>query len=775
MDAWNKKSIIDFIQRLLKIYFETRDVVHLSEYMRDDISWIGTGQGEFSNSFEESMRSLLKDKEEYSGCFEIKNTDLDITFLDDNVCVVYGNVYAIAQDSKIAPEHLRLTFVVENMDGTLKVTHLHSSHPDNNQGDGNYFVKQEDREDNKYLRQALHDRNRQLADLIENIPGGIHQCKDDEDITLISMSDAFLTMFGYTKEEIGTLFDNKFMNMIHPADRKGMLESMKEQLKHGIKMELEYRVLCKDREPIWVLDKGCLVKESSIGPCFYCLLIEIEQRKQQEEELRLSLERHQVIMDQATDIIFEWDIRKDTLTFSTNWFKKFGYTAIEQNISERIPGSTNIHPDDISAFVNIMKNTSVGVPYSETEFRIRNKQGNYIWCRIRATTQFTPDNRPIKAVGVIVDIDEEKKQKQLLLDQAQRDALTGLYNKAAVQALAEQKMQTKGLQFFQALMILDIDQFKAVNDTYGHLCGDSVLSDVSAVLKNHTRSSDIVGRIGGDEYLVYLPEVKDERSAKMKVEQLLEAIRMIIPDLGAAPITCSIGVTIEPRDAIDFYTLYKHADQALYHQKHKGRNGASFYDETQVYDYEESIFSAVNDSIVSDEHKVVDEGLAQYAFRTLYEAKDIGSTISRLLEIIGHSFDVSRVYIFESSQDRKYCSNTFEWCHEGVSKQIDKLQKIAYVDDLGDYLTNFNEEGMFYCEDIKNLHPDVYNILQPQGIRSMLQCAMLDEGEFVGYVGFDECRENRSWTARRVASFKLTADVLSSFVIKHRQKQKLQK
>ncbi|MEG0469591.1 MAG: nuclear transport factor 2 family protein, partial [Longicatena sp.] len=235
MDAWNKKSIIDFIQRLLKIYFETRDVVHLSEYMRDDISWIGTGQGEFSNSFEESMRSLLKDKEEYSGCFEIKNTDLDITFLDDNVCVVYGNVYAIAQDSKIAPEHLRLTFVVENMDGTLKVTHLHSSHPDNNQGDGNYFVKQEDREDNKYLRQALHDRNRQLADLIENIPGGIHQCKDDEDITLISMSDAFLTMFGYTKEEIGTLFDNKFMNMIHPADRKGMLESMKEQLKHGIK------------------------------------------------------------------------------------------------------------------------------------------------------------------------------------------------------------------------------------------------------------------------------------------------------------------------------------------------------------------------------------------------------------------------------------------------------------------------------------------------------------------------------------------------------------
>ncbi|MEG0367502.1 MAG: GAF domain-containing protein, partial [Coprobacillus sp.] len=184
-----------------------------------------------------------------------------------------------------------------------------------------------------------------------------------------------------------------------------------------------------------------------------------------------------------------------------------------------------------------------------------------------------------------------------------------------------------------------------------------------------------------------------------------------------------------------------------------------------------SSISAVGNTIVSDEGNVVDEWLAQYAFRTLYETKDTEATLNRLLEIIGRSFDVSRVYVFESSKDKTQCSNTFEWCAEGVSPQIDKLQNIAYIDELGDYLTNFDEHGLFYCHDIESLHPDVYAVLKPQSIYSLLQCAMLDEGEFVGYVGFDECRENRAWTERQIASFKLTANVISTFIIKLRQKQ----
>ena len=621
----------------------------------------------------------------------------------------------------------------------------------------------------------MHERR--LADLIQNIPGGVHQCANDPNMTLLSISDGFLSMFGYTKEEIKTQFDSKFINMVYPGDRAEMLKSTYAQLENGSDMELEYRVLCKTGQPVWVLDKGRRIDDGNGKEYFYCMLIDITKRKRQEEELRLSLERHKVILDQATDIIFEWDILQDTLSFSPNWEKRFGYKAINSNISGRIPLSQNIHPEDIPTFVKIMKDTAAGVSYSEAEFRICSITGTYYWSRIRVTTQYSADGRPIKAVGVIVDIDEEKKQKQKLMQQAHYDVLTGIYNKATINALVEQRMsethiEGSGLPDYHALMIIDVDYFKAVNDTYGHLSGDSVLSDVAAALKGSVRSGDLVGRIGGDEFLVYLPEVTEKTSVCNKAEQLMKALSYIRPETNAQPITCSIGVAVLSRKQNNFEVLYQAADSALYTQKSNGRNGFSLYEPQAEDSPTHQSHTAVGNSIVSDEGNVADEWLAQYVFRTLYDAKNTEAALERLLEIIGRSFDVSRVYIFESSKDKTQCSNTFEWCGEGVTAEIDNLQNISYIDELGNYLNNFNENGIFYCHDIACLHHDVYAVLKSQNICSILQCAMLDEGEFVGYVGFDECRGNREWTERQVASFKLTADVLSTFLLKLREKQK---
>lgn len=772
----NHEVIFTFVQKLIIQYFEKRDLGTLSHYMEERTSWIGTGEGEVSRNLTEAKSALSGDLSEYSDGFTVMDTNLELISLSDTIGIVYGTLNAIPLDKTLSDENMRLSIVLEQTKNGLKLVHMHFSHADSAQEQGTYFVKQAMRADNQSLRQELNIREHQLINLTKNIPGGAHQCAIDPNMTLLSMSDSFLSMFGYTRKEIQEIFDDKFINMVYPNDRGEMLKNTYEQIEKSSDFELEYRVLRKTGQPIWVLDKGRFFDDGNGSPCFYCLLIDITERKRQQEELRLSLERHQVIMDQAADIIFEWDILHDTLEFSSNWKKKFGYEAINKNISGRIPISQNIHGDDMPAFIKIMQDTAAGVSYSETEFRIRDNTGTYCWCRIRATTQYNSDGRPIKAVGVIVDIDSEKKQKQELLVQAQYDTLTGIYNKTTINALVEERMQNIGSSGNHALLIIDIDHFKAVNDTYGHLCGDSVLSDVSTALKGCTRSSDLVGRIGGDEFLVYLPEVTGESAVMQKSEQLLDAIASIRPEPGAATITCSIGAAVLPHGCVDYRDLYQYADKALYQQKNSGRKGVTLLG---IQDRDNSgamkmPASAVGNAIVSDEGNVVDEWLAQYAFRTLYEAQNIEGTLNRLLEIVGRSFDVSRAYIFESSEDGCYCSNTFEWCGEGVSPQINKLQNIAYVDELGDYLKNFNQHGIFYCHNIETLHPDVYGVLKPQGIRSMLQCAMLDEGKFVGYVGFDECRENRSWNQRQVAAFKLTADVLSTFVIKLRQKSKIQ-
>lgn len=777
MKNLNEQEALQFSKELISLYFEKRDMNTISHCMDERTSWIGTGEGELCVNLAQAAAALSAELDEYKGTFTLIDTSLYFVPCTELAGIVYGIIRAVPVDKTLSDENVRFSAVMHQTEDGIKLVHIHFSHADVAQEQGDYFVKKAVRVDNQSLRAELNIRERQLANLTKNIPGGAHQCANDSNLTLLSMSDGFLAMFGYTKEEIETQFDGKFINMVYPSDRAEMIRGIYTQLENGSNMELEYRVLTKFGQPIWVLDKGRLIDDGTGGTCFYCLLIDITQRKRQEEELRLSLERHKVIVDQATDIIFEWDILSDTLEFSPNWEKRFGYEAINEHISMSIPLSQNIHPDDMPAFVKIMRDTAAGIPYSETEFRISNMMGKYYWCRIRATTQYNADGRPIKAVGVIVDIDEEKKQKQELILQTQYDTLTGIYNKSTINALVEQRMSgnyvpVDGMPNYHALLIIDVDYFKAVNDNYGHLCGDSVLSDVAAALKGSVRSGDLVGRIGGDEFLVYLPEVADEASVYRKTEQIIQVLSCIRPETGAHSITCSIGVAVQLRSQNDYQLMYQMADSALYQRKNSGRDGFIVYEQEMGEPILTQPVTAVGNSIVSDEGNLTDEWLAQYVFRTLYEAKDTEEAIDRLLEIIGRSFDVSRAYIFESSEDGRCCSNTFEWCGDGIAPQIDILQNIAYVDELGDYIKNFDNNGVFYCYDIENLHPDVYEVLKPQGIRSMLQCAMLDEGEFVGYVGFDECRESKAWNERQIAAFKLTADVLSIFLMKLRTKQK---
>lgn len=774
MEKIKKQDALIFTNDLANIYFNERNMDALPLFMEEKTSWIGTGKDEICRDIWEAKAALQEDAKEYCGSFLITENQFEFIAISDNVCIVYGKLTAVPKEQTLAEENLRMSVVLEMKEEGLKLIHMHFSHADTMQEQGHYFVSQSARADNQSLRMALSATEKQLVNLTKNVPGGAHQCANDEELTLLSVSDGFLTMFGYTEEEIDSLFGGKYINMVFPEDREELFRSCHEQIKSGPTLELEYRVRCKNGKQMWVLDKGRLIDDGNGGECFYCLLIEITERKYEQEELRLSLERHKVIMDQATDVIFEWDIRNDTLNFSSNFRKRFGYEAINTKISNRIPVSEDIHPDDMKAFIKIMEDTAAGVPYSETEFRIKNMEGDYLWCRIRATTQFDSNGKAIKAVGVIVDIDAEKKQRQILIDQAQRDALTGLYNKTAVRVLAEQSMQEKKKFGVQALLIIDVDHFKAVNDTYGHLCGDLVLSDVAAAIRSSIRTTDLVGRIGGDEFLVYLPEVADEEAVHKKAKQLLEALEVITPIPGAAPITCSIGTAVFPHGSIDYYALYKCADQALYQKKSSGRKGVAFFGtKTERTDIPCGLSpSAVNSNIVSDESLVSDEGLGQYAFRTLYAATDIEVAINQLLEILGRSFDVSRAYIFESSEDRQCCSNTFEWCNQGISPQMEQLQNLDYGETLGNYLQNFDENGLFYCHDVENLHPSVCSVLKAQGIRSMIQCAMMDEGEFVGYVGFDECRENRTWSQRQVSSFKLSADVLTTFLIKMRHKRR---
>lgn len=778
-----EQEALEFIRRLQTLYFEQRDLSALLFAMNENISWIGTGAQELCRNLEDAKATLSLEAQECADRFTVAASHYDVIRLSEDVCVIYGTLTAKPEDVSLADVHNRMTAVCVRNQDEIKLAHLHMSTPDADQEDGSFYVKRNEAGQRETLRlraeknaRELHRRNSELEALTENIPGGVHQCECDDGMTFINMSNSFLALTGYSRREIQERFHNRFAEMIYPEDLVRVRTEIKEQLSHGDTLELEYRIVRSDGRQLWISDHSKCATLRDGSRCFYCMIIDITKQREEHEKLRLLLEQHQIIMDQTTDIIFEWDIRRDRLTFSSNWRKKFGYEPIREQISRKIPQSRNIHQEDMPAFLKIMGDTADGVPYSEAEFRIRDIWDNFTWSRIRATTQYDLHRQPVKAVGVICDIDVEKKQKQRLLEQAQRDSLTNLYNKTAVREFVERRIQEGGEGEYQALLMIDVDNFKHVNDTYGHLCGDSLLSDVARVLKSHFRADDIVGRIGGDEFLVYLSGIAGKKQVELKAAEVLNALRLLRPMKTAPPITCSIGIAVSLQKASGYFELYQCADMALYHIKAQGRNNFAVYDpkvckgQTPGSLSKSAIGAIDSEAMLSD---AVGQQLIQYTFQMLYDSIDVKTAVGHLLEIVGRAYDVSRVYIFESTEDGKRCNNTFEWCNTGVPSEMDHLQNIDYMEDLGDYMQNFNDNHIFYCRDISELHPDLYNILAPQGICSMLQCAIMDDGMFRGYVGFDECRESRSWTKEQVGSLTMIANVLSTFLLKERLKERL--
>ncbi len=600
--------------------------------------------------------------------------------------------------------------------------------------------------------------------------GAIYRCRNDQWFTLTEPSKGLQSLLGYSDKEIFVHFKDRLIDLICQEDRKAVRASVSEQLSRGRHVELEFRMCRKDGSFVWVLEKCHLTVGEDGREYLYGVLMDISHTKKAQEALHLTLERHQIIMNQTDDIIFEWDIVADTVSYSTKWETLFGYTPIKEHMMLQVPKASHIHPEDIPVFLEKVRTLQSKGGYQEAEVRIAKADSRYLWCRIRGTAQCDEEGKPVKVVGVIINIDGEKRANQDLKTKAERDALTKLLNKNAARCQIEDYLSSCQMHDYSALIIIDLDNFKQVNDCYGHMFGDAVLTQVAREIRRLFRSEDILARIGGDEFMVFIKNIPNRSLLGNRCARLVATVHdMFRTSLPGSALSCSVGAAIFPDHATAFQELFQRADQALYRAKGQGKNRYVCYNSRDCAVPAAQGDSTVRERIDSDERPgLADNSMVHYAFHRLYESGDVEDTVNDILAMIGRQMNVSRVYIFENSLDNKWCSNTFEWCNEGITEEKENLQNISYETDIPNYENNFDERGIFYCQDITLLPKHVYDIMEPQGIKSVLQCTIRDNGKFRGYVGFDECAINRLWTQEQIDMLSFLSEMLSVFLLKKR-------
>lgn len=226
---------------------------------------------------------------------------------------------------------------------------------------------------------------------------------------------------------------------------------------------------------------------------------------------------------------------------------------------------------------NVLDAYANGIESLTYDFMISDDGKKYYWMRITARIFEWEEDHSIRMFSYRQNIDAQKRQEKKLLTNLERDHLSSLYNKKATQDKIIQKLNQNPTQMY-AFFILDIDKFKLVNDRFGHAVGDKVIADFAHILKKQFHEKDIVGRIGGDEFVVFV-EAESYEWVETKAEQLVKALHhtYIQKDV-VCPVSTSIGVAIAPDAGSDFDTLYRNADKALYNIKNKGRDGFTIYE-----------------------------------------------------------------------------------------------------------------------------------------------------------------------------------------------------
>ena len=288
-------------------------------------------------------------------------------------------------------------------------------------------------------------------------------------------------------------------------------------------------------------------------------------------------QRLQVVLKAAHMCLFEADLKLGRYTCFANTEEIFGISAdallrqVQQ--SSQLPNCQYhqtvfgqfIHADDQEVAIAASHEIAEGCD-TAFQLRIRHTKGTYAWCKV-SVTPVLENGIPARAIGVISDIQCFRERAEKLAEEARIDNFTGLYHKLHFEKVAEAILQNHADQR-HAVILIDLDNFEEFNKIYGKLRGDGVLRTISSSLRHLFPKPDIVGRFGGDEFIILMQNLTDDQQLQQKLEQLLRC------DDSTMKVTKSIGFSIYPEDGAKFSDLLHQAELALHNSKQAKKSGA---------------------------------------------------------------------------------------------------------------------------------------------------------------------------------------------------------
>ena len=458
-----------------------------------------------------------------------------------------------------------------------------TTRPDPHAIEGGFFAPADGGSD---LTSQLADLEARYRGVIDHLPAVIYIDGARDDDPMIDVSPGIEELLGVTREDY-LREGSDWTDYIHPDDHERVVAASHLSVVNEGEFHEEFRAVHADGRVVWVREDAVLIRDAD-GKAIYWLgiMLDITQLVEAKRDLHHAQSTYGALVEQIPAIVYQ---DKTDESWSTVYVSP-QITTLLGVLPEEWTGESKLwlemlHPDDRErAIEEVDRGIESGEPYT-VEYRMVARDGRVKWFQDTALMLRDADGNPAYTHGVMLDITERREAEERLTYLAYHDSLTGMPNRAMFDellelSLARARRGDRGV----AVLALDVDNFKLVNDSLGHEVGDHLIVQIAARLQDATRDTDLVARPGGDEFLMLLADldqvspVIDENGAAISAQavahRVLEAFEAPFEVDGTELyVTASIGISVYPLDAADATSLLRNADSAVYLAKETGPGG----------------------------------------------------------------------------------------------------------------------------------------------------------------------------------------------------------
>lgn len=463
------------------------------------------------------------------------------------------------------------------------------------------------------------------------------------------------------------------------------------------------------------------------------------------------------LLQSSNQQAYEWDLTAGTLTeagYQSAFWRELMRTDLPARLEKSgLPSAENVYPADRHAFLQLHASVLAGGAGGTVELRMRTDYGAYRWCRLTLATLYSPQGKPVKAVGLLADMEYEKRAQLALLRRVSQDGLTGLYNgETFLDLLDGALLRSKGKS--AALALISVDGYLSLVERIGWVEARGVLVRMASRLSQIVPKGALCARVAEDTFAVFCAASSLPAAFKSGAEMVNELRCTVAIGLQSERVTVSLGFSFLPKTGGEKAELLHRADVALAAARKSGDRAVCYRSEFAKQEGAGvrlgGLFAVGGD---------FDNNLLFTFFNRLYTGEDAAVAVREVLQLMGQHYHADRAYVYlADEEDAGRLLPEYEWVAPGVSPLGATSLKLVEGP-----IANAKE---FFCESMDALPSPLARFYKKSATCAVAQYNLYENDALVAAVGFHSCTNGRLWNAQEKESLSLCAKLLGGFLLR---------